>query len=244
MSEAPFATFDLETAKVLPARADPNAHLPLGITVAAARLPSGVIRYWHGGGPEKPSPALTGPESAQLVHELAQLARSGTDIVTWNGARFDFVVLAHESGMWKECARLAQNHMDIMFHFFCEKGYPVSLQAVGQPLGLEKAGGMHGDEAPAAWRDGQHERVKEYLAGDVSMLAGVYLALRRDKGLHWITRRGRKNRWPVRRPLTVKEAASLPEPDTSWMDAPLSRDEMCGWITERLQEPHRCGNYP
>ena len=54
--------------------------------------------------------------------------------------------------------------MDIMFHFFCEKGYPVSLQATGQPLGLEKAAGMRGDEAPAAWRDGQHERVKEYLA--------------------------------------------------------------------------------
>ncbi len=236
MNGASFATFDLETAKVLPARADPKAHLPLGITVAAARLPSGVIRYWHGGGPEKPSPALTGPESAQLVRDLARLADGGTDIVTWNGAGFDFLVLAHESGMWEECARLAQNHMDIMLHFLCEKGYPVSLQAVGQPLGLEKAAGMQGHEAPAAWRDGQQEWVMEYLAGDVSMLADIDLALQRDKGLHWITRRGKKNHWPLRQPLTVREALSLPEPDTSWMDAPLSRGEMCGWIAEHLPQ--------
>lgn len=237
MRDCAFATFDIETAKILPASADLKDHFPLGITVAAVRFPSGEVRFWHGGTPAKPGPSLTKTEAEGLVRDLAALADDGTQLVTWNGAGFDFRVLAHESGLWEECARLARDHIDIMFHFFCAQGYPVALGAVGEPLGLEKAAGMDGSEAPAAWKRGEHDRVKEYLAGDVSMLAEIHVALRHDRGLSWITRRGYEKRWTAPRPLTVEEAMQLPEPDTSWMDDPMSRNELIGWIVEHRSTP-------
>jgi hypothetical protein len=226
----PFVTFDIETAKVLPPMAEPAHHMPLGIAIAACRLPSGEVRYWHGGSPDQPAPALDAIESAALVGDLQALTQDGTPLVTWNGAAFDFLVLAHESGQWAQCAELARRHIDIMFHFFCAQGYPVSLEAVGTTLGLKKAAGLTGAQTPAAWKRGEHARVKEYLAGDVEMLAGIYLAARRDRGLSWITQKGQRRRWSAPELLTVEQALELPEPDTSWMSNPRRRADLLGWM--------------
>ena len=34
------------------------------------------------------------------------------------------------------CSRVALNHIDLMFHFFCEKGYPLGLDAAAKGMGL------------------------------------------------------------------------------------------------------------
>ena len=232
--QARFATFDLETAKVLPASADLAEHMPLGIAVAACRLPSDEVHFWHGGSADAPGPQMTRAQSAALVGDLKALVAEGTPLVTWNGAAFDLLVLAHESGLWRDCAKLAQGHFDIMFHFLCAQGYPVSLEAVGKRLGLQKAAGLTGAEAPGAWQRGERRRVMDYLAGDVNMLADIYLAALRDRGLSWVTKKGQTRRWSAPRLLTVAEALQLPPPDTSWMTNPLRRERLCGWITQHV----------
>ncbi len=229
-----FITFDLETAKVLPEDAEPTANMPLGIAVAACRLPSGEVRYWTGGTAPTPAPKLTTEECSRLVRDLHELTADGTPLVTWNGAGFDFLVLAHESGQWRECAKLALRHIDVMFHFFCAQGYPIGLEAAAAPLGTRKAAGLTGADAPAAWARGEHERVRTYLRGDVDMLAEVYLAALRNRAIRWRTQRGAIREWPVSRFVTVAEARRLPLPDTSWMSNPIPRSEFCGWLeTER-----------
>jgi hypothetical protein len=233
-SSGRFVAFDLETAKVLPPNADLTAHMPLGIAVAACRLPSGEVRYWHGGSTRTPGPRMSRAQSASLVGELKALVTDGTSLVTWNGAAFDFLVLAHESDLWQDCAELAYGHIDIMFHFVCTQGYPVSLEAVGGTLGLRKAAGLTGAQAPKAWRQGEHRRVMDYLAGDVNMLADIYLAALRDRGLSWITRKGQTRRWQAPRMLTVAEALRLPVPDTSWMTSPVRREDLSGWIAKHV----------
>jgi hypothetical protein len=233
-SPARFVTFDLETARVVPANAELAAHMPLGIAVAACRLPSGKVRFWHGGSARAPGPSMTRAQSASLVDDLKALVAGGTPLVTWNGAAFDFLVLAHESGRWQDCAKLAHGHLDIMFHFVCAQGYPVSLEAVGKTLGLKKAAGLTGAEAPEAWRRGEHRRVMDYLAGDVNMLADICLAALRDRGLSWVTQKGQRRRWEAHRLLTVAEALRLPLPDTSWMTKPVRREHLAGWIAKHL----------
>ena len=37
-------------------------------------------------------------------------------------------MLAEESGSGDPCRELALGHVDMMFHIFCEKGFPVSLE--------------------------------------------------------------------------------------------------------------------
>ena len=47
----------------------------------------------------------------------------------------------------------------------------------------------------------------------------------------WITRKGTKSNMPLPKGwLTVSEALTLPEPDTSWMSNPLKRRDFIGWL--------------
>jgi hypothetical protein len=227
--------FDIETAKILPESAgDLLAHRPLGITCAAATardLPEPIV--WHGheesGGP---SPRMGREEAVRLVADIERLRAQGYKLVTWNGAGFDFLILAEESGLWERCARLAADHIDMFFHALCSLGHFVSLQRAAEGMGLEgKPEGMSGVMAPALWAAGRHEEVLRYCRQDVRTTLGLAIACEEQGRLRWVTRSGGRgllalpSGW-----LTVQEAGRLPLPDTSWMSSPPSRESLTGWF--------------
>lgn len=221
-----YVAFDLETAELAP----PGRRLPRGITVAAARMPGGDVRFWHGDVVARPGCTLSASECAAVVHDLQELVRLGYRLVTWNGLGFDFPMLAQESGLVRECAELAREHVDGMYAFFCDNGYPVGLEAVAGELGQSKRAGMKGADAPDAWARGEHERVKAYLAGDVDMTALVAEVAYVDGSLAWRTRKGERRVWRFDRLRTVKECENVPVPDTSWMTQPMSRQSFTAWM--------------
>src|SRR5262245_54052542 len=126
-----YMAFDIETAADIPGPDFSNwrAHRPIGITCAAtfsSDLEEPVI--WHGKTSEgKPAPRMAREEARKLVAELVSRDAAGYTIVTWNGLGFDFDVLAEESGAGDACRELAHAHVDMMFHLFCAKGFPVGL---------------------------------------------------------------------------------------------------------------------
>jgi hypothetical protein len=119
----------------------------------------------------------------------------------------------------------------------------VGLDTMAKGLGLAgKTEGMKGALAPAMWAESREaqDRVLEYVAQDVKTTAEIYEALLERKKLWWMTKRGTRTRSPWEpivlkdgdgdaRLLTVAEALMLPEPDTSWMDAPWPRSKFAGW---------------
>lgn len=76
--------------------------------------------FWHGGANRKhPTNRMRRHEVQGLVNYLEKEVECGYTIVTWNGLGFDFDILAEESGMLEKCRRLANNHVDMMFHALC-----------------------------------------------------------------------------------------------------------------------------
>jgi hypothetical protein len=143
---------------------------------------------------------------------------------------FDFDILAEESGMHEECKALALDHIDMMFHFFVGKGFPLGLDAASKGMGLPgKPEGMDGAIAPELWAEGQYHRVLDYVSWDVKNTLGVAEAVDESGCLDWIARSGRPNSWVCDQWLTVKEALALPEPDTSWMTDPWPRSKFYEW---------------
>ena len=71
-----------------------------------------------------------------------------------------------------------------------------------------------------------------YCGQDVRLTAELAAACERAAALRWVTQRGKPASLalPGGCWLTVSEAARLPLPDTSWMDAPPRREEMVGWM--------------
>ena len=230
-----FLAFDIETAKILPEKVDDLlAYRPLGIACAAA-MASDFQQplIWHGQDESgHPTPQMTSMEAAQLVLKLSDLASQGYTICTWNGLGFDFDVLAEESGRREDCARLAQNHVDMLFHFLCSQGYLISLQRASEGMHLTgKREGISGAKAPVLWAAGRYKEVLEYCVQDVRLTLQLAEACERSRHLTWITQKGKlkkmslSNGW-----LTVNKAKTLPLPDTSWMNAPPSRERFLRWI--------------
>ena len=87
---------------------------------------------------------MTRDEAAALVGYLEARTKEGYTLLTWNGLGFDFDILSEESNLLDTCRQLAANHVDMMFHVFCELGHAVGLDAAAKGMGL--AGKTEGHE--------------------------------------------------------------------------------------------------
>lgn len=226
-----FFAFDLETTELAPDRGTGRV---APISCAAVALAAGGTETYFLPADEPAcydaAGAMTREGAVRIVRRLEQLTAEGGVLVTWNGAGFDLPVLAGASGLEAECARLALGSVDMMLQVLAVKGWPIRLAVALEGMGLPGKTG-DGVEAVALWREGRHREVLDYCAADAAGTLG--LALAGDGGtLRWRSTRGvpqslsLRNGW-----LTVEQCLALPEPDTSWMDTPLTRADLVGWAT-------------
>ena len=233
-----FVAFDIETAKEVPGDDfDWEPHRPLGISCAALlKSDETVPEFVHGMNADgRPAKQLSLAEAGELVSRLTRLVEQQFTILTWNGLGFDFDVLAEESGMVNECRTIATNHVDMMFHVFCDRGFPVALDKVAQGMRIPgKPAGMSGFMAPRMWAEGRFDEVLAYVAQDVRMTLQIARACESQKRMNWITRKGTASSMELKRGwLSVEDALKLPTPDTSWMTQPMPRDRFTRWMTGR-----------
>ena len=232
-----YLAFDIETAKEVPGvDFHWKPHRPLGITCIAS-LATGEVepRIWNSlMDSGTPAPHMTKTDVAAFVRHLSDAAAQGFVPLSWNGLSFDFDVLAEESGLIDECRMLARNHVDMMFHVVCEKGFPVSLNSAASGLGVQgKLAGVEGITAPGLWASGQFDLVTKYVAQDVIATLAVALKSEKQKSFAWTTRKGTISTMPLSKGwLTVDAANRLPLPDTSWMTNPLSRGDYLSWMED------------
>jgi hypothetical protein len=233
-----YLAFDIETAKDVPG-VDFNWKLyrPLGISCAAV-LPCNAEEpiVWYGKNHDgTPAQHMLQSEARNVVRELVKLVADGYTLLTWNGLRFDLDVLAEESGSQNECRELAWNHVDMMFHVFCDRGFPVALEKAAQALGIPgKPPGMSGLLAPRLWAQGRYQDVLNYVVQDVRIILRVASECETRRQFKWVTRKGSLNSIDLLHGwLTVRDAVSLPEPDTSWMGNPIPRYEFTQWLNIR-----------
>jgi hypothetical protein len=240
-----FVAFDVEIAKPVPEGPDILVHKP-GIACAAIAR-EGEARASILFDPSE-SPALFGPETTmtregalRILAALEDAVGRGDTLVTWNGAGFDFRLLADETGRHADCARLAMASVDMMFQVLCERGHPLSLDAAlkgaGLPPKMDQVTLRNGDavhisgiDAPAFWQAGEWTAVATYCAADAERTASLAAACQRSRQLAWTSQKGRPNQVYLRTGwLTVEQCLALPLPDTSWMTNPMRREDVLAW---------------
>lgn len=230
-----YLAFDIETASTVDGD-DWRSCRPLGITCAAALASDAKARpvLWHGMTEDgAPAERMSRREARHLVDDISAYAAQGYTLLTWNGAGFDFDVLAEEADAYPVCRILARDHVDMMFQVLCEKGFPIGIDNAAKAMGIAgKPEGMSGALAPTLWAEGDIQTVLDYVVQDVRMALQVAEQAEDARALRWVTRRGQTrtfdlpNGW-----LTVRQACALPEPDTSWMTTPLDRRAVTRWMT-------------
>ena len=229
-----YVAFDIETAKVLPESVtDLMDHRPLGIACVAAVVSGREEPFvWHGANGDEPAAQMSPAEVRSMIEQFAAWVDEGYTLLSWNGLGFDFNVLAEESGLAEECARIALGHVDMMFHVVCELGYPVGLGKAAEGFGLPgKCAGLAGCDAPVMWAQGRYADVLEYNLQDARLALTIALEAERRGELLWVTRRGTIGRMPLSQGWrSVEEALQTPLPDTSWMSDPPTRDDFTAWL--------------
>ena len=232
-----FLAFDIETARISDSQADWRTQRPLGITCAAALASdTDAVRAWHGKNLDgTPSPKMNREEVRALLEHLSKAVCDGYTLITWNGLGFDFDILAEESGDHDACRQLALDHVDMMFHVFCHKGFAVALDKAAQGLRLPgKSSGMSGSDAPRMWAERRHAEVLDYVKQDVRTAIAIALKCEGDGRFAWLTAKGKVSSLPLSTGwLRVRDAIRLPLPDTSWMDAPIPREQFSAWLSRR-----------
>jgi hypothetical protein len=206
---------------------------PVGITCAAAVSDDGETALWYGGkesGEYKEKMAQD--EVAGMVDYLWEKMQAGYRITTWNGLSFDFQIVYGQSGQDARVKQIALGHVDMMFHFFCLKGFAISLDKTAQGMGIAgKPEGMDGSLAPGMWKAGQFKEVLDYVAQDAQITLDLAQKCALEKEVRWVSKRGIPNKCPLPNGwLAVQEALKLPEPDVSWMDDPWQRTRFMRWI--------------
>jgi hypothetical protein len=229
-----YLAFDLEITKVVPDGAtDFMRYRPLGISCAATLASDGESILWHGKDSQSSITSQMPVEQLNtLVSYMMDRHREGYKIVTWNGLGFDFDILHEETCSNPDCKFLALNHSDMMFHLFCEKGYPLSLDKAARGMGLAgKTEGMDGSQVPLLWQQCQFNKVLEYLSQDVKTTLELAAVCESKHQLEWFSNTGKQQRLALPRGwLNVDAVSRIPEPDVSWMSNPWPRRKFTGWL--------------
>ncbi|GJL53336.1 MAG: hypothetical protein NPIRA02_04680 [Nitrospirales bacterium] len=233
-----YLAFDIETAKILPEDfGELLAHRPLGICCAATwASQEDAPQLFYSQQPDgTPAAQMNQQDLSAFVDFLLDQAQNGYSILTLNGLGFDFDVLAEESTRWDDCRYLARTHVDILFHIFCEKGFGVGLNAAAKAMGLSKPENVDGSVAPQLWKDGDYQRVLDYVAQDCRLTLDIAETSEKNKAFQWITRKGTTGYVDIPSGWqSVEEAMTKPLPDTSWMDKPWPRSKFTAWLDSSL----------
>jgi hypothetical protein len=234
------AAFDMEIAKVLPeGTRDLKHYRPLGISCAAVRLDDGRELIFQSA---TESTTISPEGCREVVNALSRLAAEGFTLVTWNGAGFDFDILAEESGDLAGCATLARQHVDMMLIVVVLRGHFLGLDAAAKGMGvtgkLKRVAlndgrildTMTGAMAPSLWSKGEREAVLAYLSEDVRVTLELAQAIFVQRRLVWRSKRGDLNQFTVPKLYTVAECLKLPRPKMAGRGAAADVSTITRWM--------------
>lgn len=156
-------------------------------------------------------------EVEMMVEDLVTLTTGADPIVkklagapalfSWNGAGFDFRVIADEAPKVRDAAiSLCARSFDPMLQIVQTFGFPLALNRVSTAmLGLSKSDGMDGKRAVSIWPIAASSVIR-YCHGDTVLTERVVEAIREEKAISWINRKGKRSSWK----LKVKHPGQIP----------------------------------
>ena len=226
-------SFDIEISNIfeLAPGEDLDKYGPFDISCAAAADDEGVITHWTSQEDDGSYKSYLDPERAhEMLRWLRDQQLAGARLFAWNGLSFDLRWIGVAARDIPLAAEVALDLYDPMFQIFVQRGFPVGLGKVAEGLGVIETKLMDGADAPVQWAAGNHQLVLDYVAGDCRITDAVVARIEETKGITWRTSRGTLSTEPMPVLKKVRELLDAPEPDTSWMDAPMSRSKFMSWM--------------
>ena len=175
--------FDLET----------DGLPPCNITIACT-LADGAVRDWVSRDADGKPVAMTAETAEELASYLHAHANGGNDLVTFNGAQFDLMLL-HSLVASDDAkllvAELAENHVDLMLSCALRLGYYTSMDSLAKGSLAPTVGKTAtGADAVKWWKAGEVDKLLAYCAADVKVLEALHKKAAQQTMLYRLPRRG------------------------------------------------------
>ena len=171
--------------------------------------------------------------TAEVASALLDLLLTAGPVCSFNGAGFDFRVLANIlPGRKSEIAELASGpqHFDLMLDWWAQKGYPAGMSSFA---GGEKT--QTGKWAVDAWSTtSEAQKVIDYCKSDTDALARLWFQGTREGRLDRTAKNGKPQKWFLKKKRfrSVSEATAAyysAPPDVSWMSEPPDFAAVLAW---------------
>ena len=125
-----------------------------------------------------------------------------------------------------------------MYHVLCTKGFHPKDEsaAVGMAVRM-KTGPEYDNDRPEEWAENHPTTILVSCNLKTDLVLRLHEAGRRKERLEWISRNGRRNGMSLKGGWkTVREARSLPEPDTSRFHNPMPRNLFDHWLHDPVPD--------
>lgn len=237
-------SFDLEIWKQLPDDSIKNwqEHAPIGVSLAGFGQDFGLNKVFKA----EPTRAMERWQLDEILDGMLEMQKAGTLFCTWNGASFDFRLMAIETGRFEDCSKLALAHCDLMLIAVWGKGWMVGLDKALRAHGLEGKRSavklndgtefkeMNGGHVPRLWQSGEVDACMEYFHRDLRAEYEIAHAVQKTKRLQFLNKAMTNTHTVhVEKLWTVGEilnGAMGEFPDTSWQDKPITPEQFVGWM--------------
>lgn len=230
---APVLAFDIEIANEfdLAPGEDLDRYAPFDVSVAATTTREGPVRHWYSrDAAGRPARQLDATLARDVLAFLRAEQQRGALVCAWNGMAFDLRWLGHAADDAALAAEVALDLYDPMFQFVSRRGFPVSLAAVADGMGVPETKLMSGADAPKEWARGNHQKVLDYVAGDCRLTRAVVERIVARREVRWRTRKGTVSVEALPRLERVRDVMRAPAPDQSWMSDPKPWESWFGWL--------------
>jgi hypothetical protein len=225
--------FDIEIANLfdLAPGEDLEKYAPFDISVAAAASETGEVRHWYAkDAAGTPTRCLDRALARDMLLALREAQKRGAMVCAWNGMSFDVRWLGHVAGDMALASEVALDLYDPMFQFVSRRGFPISLAAVADGLGVVETKLMAGADAPREWALGNHQKVFDYVAGDCRLTRSVVERIVARREVRWRTKKGTVSSESFAKLERVRDVMRAPPPDQSWMSDPKPWDTWFAWL--------------
>lgn len=232
-SAARIIAFDIEIANEFELRPgeDLDQYAPFDISVAASTTRDGSVRHWFAKDASgKPARHIDAALARDVLAFLRHEQEGGSIVAAWNGMAFDLRWLGHVANDVELAAAVALDLYDPMFQFVSKRGFPISLAAVADGLGVVETKLMAGADAPKEWAKGNHQKVIDYVAGDCRLTREVVERILVRREVRWRTKKGTVSSESFTKLERVRDVMRARAPDQSWMSDPKPWETWFAWL--------------
>jgi len=227
------AAFDLEIYKSIP-EGETNWHKyePLGVSCCGFAYEDETVIFGH-------EDRMNFREVKAVFDFMKKLREDGYTIVTWNGAAFDFKVLAQE-GFFNRAINANMTHVDLMLIIVALRGHYLGLVKAAEGMGVApklsevtfkdgSRGEIDGAKVPDLWKAGERTAVKEYLEHDVKATLELAQVIRDRQEVCWLSGRGNYQRLKIDELYLVHECLTVKRQIPQWLKNPKSPRNSIAW---------------